>query len=576
MSRVPPVIASRAGVMRACVALAAGLACIWTQAADAQETSALRGSLLSEAATQRAEPLNRPAPAEPLQPLKPPSLAARGLSATQSPAAAAPLLAEDVDEQLAEQAGEPDPVTAAAERARANRQLLLQSRADDFDADQTEKAADKKSAARRGTDPKADTELTTGTVRVKSIDAADLERNTAVRPVSERAPPVEIATRSTDETPYEPTGIRLGTFALRPALEQGIEWTSNATNTAGGSADFVSETMLRLDAASDWARHSASLNAYGTYRTSVTGSGYAEFRGAADAAVDFELGNAFRLGATAGYERAPEDASSPVDIVGAVNRPLRQTLKGSLGLEKTLGKLQLSATGKVNRDTYGDAELAGGGTLSQVDRNQTLYSLALRGGYEISPALAPFLEAEYGRRIYDNTVDSAGFQRSATRYGLRAGLSLDTGEKLKGEVAVGWISEKPDDAALGPVSGLSAEANLDWSPVRGTIVSLTGSTEVEGSTTPGESGSILYSTALSVSRELRANLTGTATLGVDWRNYAGTGNHDFTWKAETSLTWWLNRWLGLKGRARHENTTSTISGRSSQATSVYLGVSLRR
>ena len=81
---------------------------------------------------------------------------------------------------------------------------------------------------------------------------------------------------------------------------------------------------------------------------------------------------------------------------------------------------------------------------------------------------------------------------------------------------------------------------------------------------------------MSVTRELRANLTGTATLGVDWRNYAGTGNHDFTWKAETSLTWWLNRWLGLKGRARHENTTSTISGRSSQATSVYLGVSLRR
>ena len=46
----------------------------------------------------------------------------------------------------------------------------------------------------------------------------------------------------------------------------------------------------------------------------------------------------------------------------------------------------------VVRDVYGDAELESGTILSQRDRNATLATVALRAGYEISPALRPFVE----------------------------------------------------------------------------------------------------------------------------------------------------------------------------------------
>ena len=115
-----------------------------------------------------------------------------------------------------------------------------------------------------------------------------------------------------------------------------------------------------------------------------------------------------------------------------------------------------------------------------------------------------------------------------------------------------------------------------WSPERGTNVFLNGSSTLESTTTPGESGSVLYSTSISVERQIRANLTGSATLGASYRNYAGSDGHDVIWNAEASLTWWLNRYAGLVGRVRHEDVSSNLPGRDSETSSIFLGLKLQR
>ncbi len=61
-----------------------------------------------------------------------------------------------------------------------------------------------------------------------------------------------------------------------------------------------------------------------------------------------------------------------------------------------------------------------------------------RVGYELSPALIPFIEANIGRTVYDETQDSAGYERSGHSYGAKVGVEVDLGEKLKGEVGVGY------------------------------------------------------------------------------------------------------------------------------------------
>lgn len=413
---------------------------------------------------------------------------------------------------------------------------------------------------------------TTGTVRAESV-----ERIEAAEPVNQRAEAIEARDRTPEEDPYSPLGLRLGTFIVRPSLEQGVTWTSNASSSPGGSSAVLSETTLRLNAVSDWSRHSAAIDAYGIFRKSISGEDVSDPEAGIDGDLILDLGGDFRATASARYNLRPESAASPVELPPVTSRPLRQILTGSAGLEKDAGKLRLGLRGAVEQQQFGDADLEGGGTLSQRERDFVLTSAILRAGYEISPALTPFVEGEIGRRAYDLSLDSSGYDRSANRIGLRAGVALDLGEKLSGEFSAGWLREDFDDERLDALSALSVSADLFWSPVRGTNVGLYAATQVEGSTTAGESGSVLYTGRLSVEREMRANLTGNAVLGMDWRDYAADGrNNDLTLSAEAGLTYWLNRYAGLTGRARHETVKSGEPGRDTETNSVFVGVKLQR
>jgi hypothetical protein len=409
--------------------------------------------------------------------------------------------------------------------------------------------------------------------RVLSVDA---QQRTPLDRGAERTGAIEGHDPKPDEDPFAPVGIRLGSFVLRPAIEQGVTATSNADSSPGGKSAVLSETTLRFSATSDWARNSASIDGYGIFRKSLSGQELHDVNGRVEGKLNLDLDNEWRAVGKLGYETAPESGSSPVVITGTLSQPQRQTFDGSLGIEKSVGKARLGLTGAAEHDSYGDADLSTGGTISQKDRDSTLYTATLRGGYEISPALTPFVEAELGRRVYDQRIDQSGFERSSNRVGLRTGLELDLDEKFGGEVSAGWIRESFDDDRLGSIAAPTLSAKLRWSPERGTVIGLRGTTTLEDTTTAGESGSVLYSTRLTAERQIRADLTGEAALGLDWRNYSGTGGHDLIWSAEAGLTWWMNRYAGIRTRLRHETVSSNLPGRNTHTESVYLGLVLQR
>lgn len=416
-------------------------------------------------------------------------------------------------------------------------------------------------------------DVSAGTVAVSPVGPA------ADQPVdagAQREPAIESLDRSIEENPYEAVGVRWGTFILKPSLETGITATSNADSSVDGSSAVLSETTLRLNAISDWSNHSAAIDAFGTFRKTLSGQEVEDVEGGVAAELLLDLGNDYRARGTFSYTAAPESAASPVVIANAVEEPITQRFGGTLGLEKDAGKARFAMTGAISHDSYGDADLEGGGVLSQKDRDATLYTLALRAGYEISPALTPFVETEIGHNAYDQEVDSAGYRRSSDRWAVRAGLAFDRGEKFSGEIAAGVIREEFDDERLEPLSAPSLRGAVLWSPLRGTTVRLTGSTILEGTTTPGESGSVLYASALSIERQMRANLTGNLILGAAWRDYSGPDGEDTILNAEASLTWWFSRYAGLTGRLRHETVSSTLPDRDTETNSVFLGIRLQR
>ncbi|TPI16935.1 hypothetical protein FJW06_01035 [Mesorhizobium sp. B4-1-3] len=409
--------------------------------------------------------------------------------------------------------------------------------------------------------------------RAVTIDSVDKQK---LDPGQERTGSIDGQKVKPEEDSFAAPGVKVGTFVFRPTLEQGFTATSNADTSSTGKSAVLSETALRFTATSDWRENSALITGYGQFRNTVSGEKINDAQGRIEGQLNVDLDNELRAIAKLGYEAAPESASSPDAIAGVNQQPLRQTLDGSLGLEKSVGKMRYTLTGAVSHDFYGDAELTDGTTISQKDRNNTLYTATLRTGYEISPALTPFTEVELGRRVYDQRLDTDGFERSSKRLGARAGLELDMGEKLSGEFSVGWLREAIDDSRLPAIAGPSINADLKWSPERGTIIGLTGKTNVETTTTADQSGDILYSGRLTGERQIRANLTANSALGLDWRDYTGSDGHDLILSAEAGLTWWLNRYAGLTTKVRTEKLTSNLPGRDYTANSVYLGLKVQR
>jgi len=376
--------------------------------------------------------------------------------------------------------------------------------------------------------------------------------------------------------PFAPVGMRAGSFVLRPSLEQGIRATSNGDNSASGSSAVLSETTLRLNAQSDWARHQATLDASGTLSKSISGQDVNEPQIDIQGNLRLDLTDQTKINTGAGYRLRRESASNPNGVVDALKRPLVHTFNGSLGVEHDTGLVFGRATGRVEHDMYGDAELPSGGSVSQKDRDNTYASITLRGGFSMSEALKPFAEVELGKRIFDERVDSNGYERSGSQFALRGGLMVDMGEKLNGEFAAGYMRATSDDDRLGAVSGPSINAALNWSPLRGTDVRLYSQTTVDMSTTPGIAGSLLQFASLDVTHRIRSDLSLNGRLDALIRaNKDGTGT-DYTLGAQIGATYWINRFVGLDARLRHEFLTSQVSTREYNSNSIYLGVKVQR
>lgn len=441
--------------------------------------------------------------------------------------------------------------------------------ADVTTAADAEASADAEGLPGTATMGKEDDGAATGSIRATRIGPA--EQIDDVQAADPDSAAIERQNRPPEENPFAPLGIRTGTFTVFPSIEQGIE-----TSVEDDDTTVSSQTTLRAEARSDWSRHSMNLSGFIRYDRPFSGDGEDEIEFGADAATVLDFAGGYRGTFDASIDRRREDATAPVSFVGTMDNPYRTLATVSAGLEKSIGKLETGVRASVERSDYEDGTLSDGTTFSQEDRNNTLVAATLRAGYEISPALTPFIEGEIGRRVHDLGTDRNDYARDADRLGLRAGVAFDLGEKLNGEVSAGWLRESFEDDRLEAISGLELASTVNWSPMRGTNVFFNASTQVEGTTTAGSSGSLLYNAELGFSHELLENLVAEGQLGLGYRDFAGSDIRDVIFSAEAGGTWWMNRNFGFNARAQYELEDSNDPNRGDETISIFAGIRARR
>lgn len=385
------------------------------------------------------------------------------------------------------------------------------------------------------------------------------------------APPPAFLRRPRPEgDPYAPVGARLGNINLFPVLGQSIGYDSNPNRSKlDRRGSFVSQTEGELGIQSDWSRHDLFGFLRGAYyhypdnKAADRPEAQGRVRLRLDATRDTEIDIEGR------FQIDTQRPGSPDLNVAVAQRPLVITEGASLGGTHRMNRLFATLRGSVDRTDFENARLTDGSTVSQRDRNLTIYGARARVGYELNPGLIPFAEVLGDSRVYDRRIDSSGFARSSHGLGGKVGAIFELTRLITGEISGGAEVRDYQDPRLKSLTSPVADIALAWAMTSLTTLRATASAGVYETTVPNSNGVNFVRGTLTLSHDLRRNVTLTAGLTAAENDYEGVAITERSFGALLRADWRLTRQIALRASYNYETLRSTVAG-SSYVTNVFL------
>jgi hypothetical protein len=393
-----------------------------------------------------------------------------------------------------------------------------------------------------------------------------------------RQPPKKHKAHSEPDDPYAPPGVRSGAFTFFPAVELIGGYDTNPSRVSGGQGASLYTVAPELQVQSNWSRHELKADLRGSY------TGYSpdatptlsrpNFNGKLDGRIDVTHDTRIDLGSRVLV--STDNPGSPNLQADLAKLPVFATFGGSAGLGQKFNRLDLSIKGDAERTVYQNSSLTDGTTVSNEDRQYNQFGGTLRGSYEMTPGVKPFVEVGADTRVHDLNIDLSNYQRNSKGVTGTVGSSFELTQLLKGEVGVGYTRRNYEDSRLEQVKGLIGEASLIWTANALTTMKLTGKSSVGESTIPGVSGVLYRDVGLQIDHSFRRWLIGTVKLGFGLDDYVGFAREDKRFSAGVGLTYKLNRSVQLKGEFRQDWLRSNATGSDYTASVFLLGVRIQR
>ena len=388
------------------------------------------------------------------------------------------------------------------------------------------------------------------------------------------------------DDPYAQLGIRAGGFDLYPAVELigGYATNPGAEPSPHGAATYTIAPELR--AQSHWDRHELKADLRGSYtgyspdETPTLSRPY--FNGKVDGRIDVHDGTQLNLGSR--VLMSTDNPGSPNLQAGLSKLPVFATYGGSAGVTQRFNRVEVSLKGDAQRTAYQDSQLTDGTTASNKDRDYNQYSAVLRGGYEMSPGLKPFVEIDLDTRVHDLDTDSFGYQRNSHGLSGSAGATFEMSRLLTGEASIGYVTRNYEDPRFDRLSGLIGSASLIWTADALNTVKFTASSTIGESSVPGVPGVFYRDAGLQWDHAFRRWLIGTLKAGIGQDAYQGTpspgndtaGRTDNRYSAGVGLTYKLDRTVQIKGEFQQQWLRSNVSGVDYTASTFLVGLRLQR
>ena len=380
------------------------------------------------------------------------------------------------------------------------------------------------------------------------------------------------------DDPYAQLGVHAGAFTLFPAVELVGGYSTNPGQTSNAESAWLYSAVPELRAQSNWSRHEFKADLRGSYTGYTPDTTPTLSRPYADGKVDgrIDVTKTTRVDLGGRVLVSTDNPGSPNLQAGLSKLPIFTTFGGSAGLGQKFNRIDVSLKGDVERTVYQDSKLVDGTTASNEDRNYDQYGVALRGGYELTPGVTPYVEGRIDTRRHDLATDIDGYRRNSKGWTATVGSTFELSRLLTGETGIGYTERTYDDPRLDKLSGIVGNASLIWTADALTTVKLNVNSAVQESAVAGVSGVLSRDAGLQVDHAFRRYLIGTVKAGFGNDDYKGSDRDDKRYMVGLGLTYKLSRWAQVKGEFRQDWLRSNFSGNDYTASTYLIGLRLQQ
>jgi hypothetical protein len=382
--------------------------------------------------------------------------------------------------------------------------------------------------------------------------------------------------RLPEEDAFAPTGIQVGAFNVRPAVELTGGYDTNAARTSRAKPSWFEVVTPELLVNSNWTRHELTATLRGSYTAYQPASDLNRPSLEARMAGRFDISRDTYLNAEGHYLISTDRPGSPNIQADLARLPIAQTIGGFAGIGQRFNRLELTAKGLADRTVYEPSTFIDGQTETNDDRNYNRYGTVVRAAYELTPGMKPFVEGGADARVHDIAIDRFGMRRDSDGNYIKGGTTFEPSRILTGDIAVGWINRTYKDPTLKDVKGLTFDASLLWLASGLTTVKLTATTTVDESTVPGVSGVFSREVALQIDHAFRRWLIATLKFSVGFDDYVGSPRDDDRYALSAGIIYKLTREMQLRAEYRHEWRHSNQPGNDFVSDAVLVGMRLQR
>lgn len=371
--------------------------------------------------------------------------------------------------------------------------------------------------------------------------------------------------------PYDPVGIRIGSFVLFPEAELGGLYTSNVLSSPQPRSDIAAELRTEARLVSNWNVHAVELRGttFSTYHDDHSSEDDRAWSAEARGRLDISRRTSLQ-GLVARSVSQEDRTAIDANVIG--DRAEVRSDEARLALNHRFNRLAVELRGSVSDTTYTMPD--DGGSIADRDTLETRQ--AVRASWELKPTLAIFAEGELNQRD-KKAAPADGIRRDSDGVRTRVGLDFgSTGAILRGEASVGYGRQTPRDGRLASVDALLFDANLAWRPSEITSVMLTASSDIYDTTTDGSGGVVSHQVGIEGRHAFRRHLIGSAGLSYTHYDFHRTPIKESAVTAFVGAEYYASPELVLFARYQHLSFASNDVNGDYETDEVRVGVRVRR